>query len=42
MTQLQEKYGYDWDRVFRGNAWLIIYSITSFASLFILLWITKK
>ena len=27
----KEKYHYDWDKVFRGNVWLVIYIILSFA-----------
>lgn len=27
---LREKYDYDWDIVFRGNVWLLVYIISSF------------
>lgn len=33
---LKKKYEYNWDKVFKGNVWLIVYIIASFASIFIL------
>ena len=33
---LEEKYNNNWDKVFKGNVWLIVYIIASFASIFIL------
>lgn len=33
---LKEKYDYNWDKVFKGNVWLVIYIIVSFALIFIL------
>jgi len=33
---LREKYDYDWDKVFKGNIWLIVYIVFSFSFIFIL------
>ncbi len=33
---LKVKYDYNWDKVFEGNVWLIVYIIVSFALIFIL------
>ena len=33
---LKEKYDYNWDKVFNGNVWLVIYIILSFALIFVL------
>lgn len=33
---LKEKYEYNWDKVFKGNVWLVIYIIVSFTLIFIL------
>jgi hypothetical protein len=36
MDELDEKYAYDWDKVFNGNVWLVVYIIVSFALIFVL------
>ena len=39
LALLKEKYDRDWDKVFKGNVWLVFYIIASFALLIILaLW----
>jgi uncharacterized membrane protein HdeD (DUF308 family) len=41
VVPLKEKYDYNWEKVFRGNVWLTVYIIISFA-LVIILAILKK
>ncbi len=41
IAPLKEKYDYNWDKVFSGNVWLIVYSITSFALVFVLTFLKK-
>ena len=41
IESLKEKYDYDWDKVFSGNVWLVIYVLLSFALLIILLLLKK-
>lgn len=36
IESLKEKYDYNWDKVFKGNVWLLIYIVVSFALIFIL------
>ncbi len=33
---LKENYDYNWDKVFKGNVWLVTYIIRSFALIFVL------
>ena len=39
---LKEKYGRNWDKVFSGNVWLVIYMVLSFALMIVLAFLTKK
>ena len=39
---LKEKYDPNWDKVFKGNVWLVIYIILSFSLIFILTFLFKK
>ena len=41
IAPLKEKYDYNWDKVFSGNIWLIVYGITSFALIFVLTFLKK-
>ncbi len=36
IESLKEKYDYNWDKVFKGNVWLVIYFLLSMALIFIL------
>lgn len=35
LVALKEEYDNNWDKVFKGNVWLVLYIIASFASVFI-------
>jgi hypothetical protein len=41
MEELEEKYKYEKEKVFKANVWLIVYIVLSFALIFVLTFLMK-